>query len=166
MSVAISAGLSDFDGGFSPDSPGGDRRPGVESLQDGDYNFEILSSTLELLAEKPVLRLGLQTGNRTIDHLFWIDSQTRANIVGAFLVGLGVPAHQWKKFSVELPKAVPTLRGLKFVGTKKTTDSKDGGKQYHNLYVKSLIGRGAGNSRPTPPQPEVYDDADDADIPF
>jgi hypothetical protein len=176
MSVAITAALADFDSGFSTETPGGDRRPGVESLADGDYDFEIRSATLELLADKPVLRLGLQVaegggGVRMLDHLFWIDSQVKANIVGAFLVGLGIPADQWRQFSQELPRVVGTLRGMRFVGTKKTNTSKDGTKDFHNLYVKSVIGGGRGmrnTQRPAPQQPsqQYGPPDDDGDIPF
>lgn len=173
MSVAISAALSDFDAGFSTETPGGDRRPGVEILEDGDYDFEIRSATLEILADKPVLRLGLAMGNAQgmLDHLFWIDSQVKANIVGAFLVGLGIPADQWRQFSQELPRVVGTLRGMRFVGTKKTNQSKDGTKDFHNLYVKSVIGGGRGmrnTQRPAPQQPsqQYGPPDDDGDIPF
>jgi len=177
MSVAISAALSDFDSGFSTEAPGGDRRPGVESLEDGDYDFEIRSATLEMLSGDPVLRLGLQVasgggGVRMLDHLFWINSQVKANIVGAFLVGLGIPADQWEQFSKELPKVVGTLRGMRFVGTKKTNQSKDGTKDFHNLYVKSVIGGGGPQgrraARPAPQQPvqQFGPPDDDYDSPF
>lgn len=167
MSVAITAALSDFDSGFSTETPGGDRRPGVESLEDGDYDFEIRSATLEMLADKPVLRLGLQVGSRLLDHLFWIDSQVKANIVGAFLVGLGIPADEWRQFSQELPKVVGSLRGMRFVGTKKTNQSKDGSKDFHNLYVKSVIGGSRGRAAPRPaPAQQFGPPDDDGDIPF
>lgn len=175
MSVAIKAALASYNGGFSTEAPGGDRRPGVESLADGDYDFEIRSATLEMLSDKPVLRLGLQVaegggGVRMLDHLFWIDSQVKANIVGAFLVGLGIPADQWREFSEELPGAVAILRGITFVGTKKTNQSKDGGKEFHNLYVKSVIGGGGkrNTQRPAPQQPsqQYGPPDDDGEIPF
>lgn len=162
MSVEIAAALADFDSGFSTDAPGGDRRPGVESLADGDYDFEIRAATLELLGGKPVLRLSLQTVDRLIDHLFWIDSQVKANILGSFLVGLGIPADEWQRFSKELPKVVGSLRGIKFVGTKKTSTGKGGDKEFHNLYVKSLIAKGR---KPAPSQQFGPPD-DDGDSPF
>lgn len=172
MSVAISAALSDFDAGFSTEAPGGDRRPGVEILEDGDYDFEIRSATLEMLSGDPVLRLGLAMSNAQgmLDHLFWINSQVKANIVGAFLVGLGIPADQWQQFSKELPGAVASLRGIRFVGTKKTNQSKDGAKDFHNLYVKSVIGGGGrrNTQRPAPQQPvqQFGPPDDDYDSPF
>lgn len=149
--------LEQFDDEFSTEKPEGfNRRPGVDALDGGDYQFKIIDAEIAQIEKTGdlVLRVGLQILSGpsnlggVIERTYWLNDQTAINILGADLVCLGFDADQWhgdRKFSKELPLAVGKLAGVCFKGHKRENNSN--GKVYHNLYVNQRI---AGTTQPMP----------------
>ena len=79
----------------------------------------------------------------TVSRTYFFRTDMSVNMFGADLVLLGLPAQTWtkehgKKFSVEMPKALPTLSGKTFRGSIKESNGKDG-KVYKNLRIGGII---------------------------
>jgi hypothetical protein len=171
------ADLEQFDQSYSPQAG---RRPGLDVLPDGDYDFEILDAKLDTTPKQHVriVRVGLRVTSagssqgQTLEHISFLNNQTAIDILGSTLCTLGFDADQWtvasgRPFSKELPKALPRMRGLRFRGTKKK--NQDG---FHNLYYNARL---AGMPMPAPApqtkqQGEIvdaeYEVTDDSQIPF
>jgi hypothetical protein len=157
--------LNQFDQDFNP-SPG--RRPGLEALADGVYDFEVLSADLARTEKtnELVLRLGLKvlaTG-LVVESTYFFRTQRNVDILGSDLCTLGLDSDQWKAparpFSRELPTALPRLRGVRFRGKKHQAENRqDPTKPYHNLYVNQRLD---GPSAPPP----AYAPAAADDVPF
>lgn len=158
MSAEAVAYLSQFSKEFSPEKKGGNfsNRPKLEAIEDGKYTFTVRSSSLEMAAGKPIWRLGLETGGTVYEYTFWIDSQISANIVGVFLIGLGVPADRWGPgtFHKQIQGAIASVVGARFKGEKKKNN-----KGYAVLYANDYLGKSSGGSEPAP---QAYDDPDEA----
>lgn len=148
--------LATFDQGYAPQSG---RRPGLDTLPDGDYDFSIQDAELtrtqkdkELLL-KLALRVesSLAEMGKVVEKPYFFRTQTSVDILGSDLCTLGFDADRWKpefgrKFSAELPLVVPKLKGMRFRG-KKTSKVEAGGKTYHNLFVNTKL---AGDPMPIP----------------
>jgi hypothetical protein len=154
--------LEAFDQDFAP-TPG--RRPGLESIADGDHDFEITAA--ELTRTEKSLRVD---GSSVVEHAYFFRNQTAVDILGSDLCTLGFDADQWKPparpFSRELPDAIARLVGVRFRGKKKTSSNpKDPSKPYTNLYVNQRLDASA---PPTTYQPDAVQSpaASDDPIPF
>ena len=137
--------LAAFDNDFNP-SVGG-QRPGIETLPDGDYDFEVTSAELTRTekSNELILRVGLRVGGKVVEHAYFFRTQTGVDILGGDLCTLGFDSDQWKPphrpFSRELVAAVPRMVGLRFRGRKVTKpDKKEPTKSHANLYVNQLLG--------------------------
>ena len=167
--------LAAFDRDFSP-QPG--RRAGIESLPDGDHDFEVVGAELTRTEKSNdlILRIGLRVLDlgTTVEHAYFFRTQMNVDILGSDLCTLGFDADLWKAphrpFSRELPQVVSRLTGIQFRGKKETrSNPKDPAKPYANLYVNQRLG--GVSPQPTayaPPAPGFAPGAgDDSDpIPF
>jgi hypothetical protein len=169
--------LSRYDRDYVPQAG---RRPGIDTLADGDYDFLIQGAILDRTEKnrEPILKLELKAapGGNVIEHAYFFRTQDNIDRLGADLCTLGFDADQWtaqngRRFSAELPAAVARLTGLRFRGHK-TTVQKDG-KTFHNLYVNARLAGtpmpgASGPSRPSRPAPQPVAAAPnrDQDIPF
>jgi len=165
--------LKQFDADFKPEPR---NLPGLGSLPDGDYDFEVVSAVLERTEKTKdlILRLGLKvigTGG-LIENAYFFRNQQAVDILGSDLCTLGFDTLDWKPparpFSQELVQAVPKLPGRKFRGKKVTKpNDRDPAKPFHNLYVNSLLSSAPGPGGYSPPAPATAGyGAGDADIPF
>lgn len=150
--------LAWFDQEYKPEAS--KFRPGLETLPDGPYDFEVTDAELKKSARQQmrILELGLKVnGGAVIQHAYFLDTQDQMNRLGADLCVLGIPADKWGKaggvsVAVGLPQAVKQLPGIRFRGSKdhNTTEARDGGqpKTFHNLRV---LCRAGGTPPPAPP---------------
>ena len=137
--------LGVYESNFNP-SAGGGRRPGLETLPDGDHDFEILSAELTRTEKtnEAIFRMELRTGGSVVEHAYFFRTQMSVDILGGDLCALGFDADQWKPphrpLVRELLTAAPKLRGIRFRG-KKVTKPKEGdpNKKYVNLYVNQRL---------------------------
>lgn len=133
--------LDQFDNGFRPSRPG--LRQGIDSLPDGEYTVVI--SRAELTRTKntgaDIIRWSLTVEGDMADgqyeHTTFLSSQQNVNALGSDLMSIGVPCDTWttannKRFSVELPKALGNLAGVR-ISVAKTSSEGQNGKTYHNL---------------------------------
>lgn len=167
MSDEILNEIGRFDGQYHPDAG---IRPGIATLVDGSYEFEIVSVDLTRTAQSmdAILKLGIRaTSGPLVELAYFFKDQRGVNKCGADLSALGFPEFlKSGGFSAKLKGALPKLRGVRFRATKLTEEGKDG-KTYHNLYVS---GRVSANGPAFPPPPVVTQQparpsAED-DIPF
>lgn len=153
--------LDQFDNGFRPQRPG--QRPSVESLPDGEYTVVLEKAELaktkagadlvrwSILVEGDMASVGY-------DHASFLSSQQNVNALGADLMAIGVPCDQWttangRRFSVELPKALAGLRGVRLSISKSSSTSMNG-KTYHN--VRFLGRAGAAINEPSPEPADIF----------
>lgn len=169
--------LGRFDELFNPDTS---RRASIETLPDGDYDFQIVESRFDLTPKEKdlILRVGLKVlgglqAGSVVERAYWLTTEQPINILGTDLCMLGFDADQWKpangrSFKKELKATVEDGRlvGLRFRGQKKT--KVDGAKTYHNLYINARLTNGvpppASVGPPTSDAPTVS--ADDDEVPF
>lgn len=135
--------------------------PNLEALADGVYVFEVVKAELSRTrrTNDPIFRLLLRTivgpsVGLTVEHVHFFSSQDNIDRLGADLAAMGFDARTWnpahgKRFSIELTKAMPKMPGIRFQGQKKTNASRDGNKQYHNLYITTCV-RGPGEVSSVP----------------
>lgn len=140
--------FEDFDDFFSPSEP--KKFLNINDLPVGDYEFGIVKAepaVLQKTGEKIVdFQLKVAKGpmqGSTVNRTYFFRSDMAVNMFGADLVLLGLPAQTWtkehgKKFSVEMPKALPTLNGKTFRGSIKESQGKDG-KTYKNLRIGGIV---------------------------
>jgi hypothetical protein len=170
--------LKEFDDDFAPAPP---MDGGADDLTDGTYEFEIRGATTKFLESQrysivtlnlSVVSGGKHDGQGVALPYFLKDSDAAARL-GRDLKILGFDTHLWTKangrpLSVELPKALACLKGIRFSG-KKTTTVKQGepqggrpGKTFHNLFINK---RSAVDGLPATFGPSELDAAADADAP-
>lgn len=125
----------------------------LDTLPDGDYDFEILDAAMDrsFRDQALMLRVLLKVLNGPcqdleVEHVYWFKSKRNVEFLGGALCTLGFDADRWtavhrRKFSAELPRAVEKLPGIRFRGTKKT--NKDNGTSFHNLYINARLGNTA-----------------------
>jgi hypothetical protein len=145
--MADSFGLDQFDTGYAPENKPGE----LEEIPDGEYTFEIKTAKLEVTpnAGLTILRLELQVLGGPLDgtiakHTKFLTSQEQVNYLGTDLAKLGFDSDTWnpthkKKFSVELPKAVEHMPGIRFIASKSSREGKDK-KKFTNLLIKEKVG--------------------------
>lgn len=173
--------ISRFDQDYIPDKGQG---PGLDSVPDDTYELSITGVELTRTTEKriPILRLLLQVtaGSRkglAFEHVYFFDKQTKIDRLGGDLLTLGFDADRWtprynRRFSVELTKAVATMKGLRFLARKVSRKDTDN-KLWHNLNLLTRLGSSpAAPSLPPAAPPAVPASSapplppDDEDIPF
>lgn len=141
--------LAAYDDAFNPQSVPS-RPPGLEALPGGSYDFEIEAAefTRTLYSKELILRwlLRVLSGERAglrVEHAYFFRRQQQVDVLGAHLCTLGFDADKWKpqagrRFSDELPKAVPKMPGIRFHARKETESGSDG-KTYHVLYLNARL---------------------------
>src|SRR5262245_15623629 len=104
------------------DNLGGEYQPrrgfalGIDTLPNGDYDFEIESAALDKINVDRVVRINLKTNlGKTVEWLHWLNKQEGVNRLGADLCVLGFDADKWgtaqgRPLSAEIPKAVQKLK--------------------------------------------------------
>ena len=140
--------LTAFDQEYAPQAG---RRPGIDTLPNGEYDFLILEAELSRTQKdrELILKLFLRVESslteqgKVVERAYFFRTQTSIDILGSDLCTLGFDADRWtpefgRKFSQELPAAMAKLEGIKFRG-KKTTKVKPGGETYHNLFVNARL---------------------------
>lgn len=159
------ADFSGWDGHGDKGKPTKGFGSGLENMEDGDYCFQIeRASAREVKSgseKKMILGLKLKPLSKLekegeewvsasdegavfpeIKHDIWVGSQEEFDRLLGTLQTLGFDSANWKSangrpFSQEFPKCCRHLRGMWFVGHKKTNES--GGKTYHNLYINERL---------------------------
>ena len=140
---------------------------GVDSLDDGNYDFEILRAEFDRTPEQRslVVRATLKilsgpteknaAAGLVLERLWFLDKLTNAERFAGDLKSLGFDVDQWKPparpFSQEVARAVPRLQGLRFRARKSTR--RDGEKVYHNLNLVGAVKNGGPGSPPSAPPP-------------
>lgn len=160
------AWMQGIDDDFTP----GTMTAKVESLVDGEYEFEVGKAQKKIIEAKnmliiememEVLTPGKHQGQK-IQHSIFItdlDSLKRATndlMKLGFDCGLWTPANG-RPVSKEILKVHKALKGMRFKAKKATKDNK-----YHNLYIKSRM---LPDGKPEVIGPEQLD-AFDPDEPF
>lgn len=138
--------LEQFDDAFTPKQG---ITSGIEAISDGAYDFTILNAALTTTKTSQTLILRMEIKCESLgvvaEKPYFLTSQEQIDRLGGDLATLGFPVGTWnaangKKFSVEMSKAIGQLPGLRFKGTKKTSENKkDATKPYHNLYINSPL---------------------------
>lgn len=127
--------FSSFDDDFDPQPA---IRPGIDTLPDGSYVFEVLDAELTRARNgDSICQLGLQVvGGGVVQQTYWLNKQSAVNRMGYDfgVLGLTVAA----PLSETIPAAVAKLPGIKFRGTK--TSRTYEGKLYHDLNVSARVG--------------------------
>lgn len=162
--------LAEFDGGYDPTANA--FSPGLETLEDGEYDFTITEAVLKESKHQglPIFELHLrvpQTGAILV-HGIVLNNQVGVNILGAGLYSLGFDElAKGKPFSAGLKSVIPKLREVSFRG-KKEENADALGRVHANLRFLARI-----DSMPVPfaltaltPTPAAHKKALDSSIPF
>lgn len=146
-------GYDDLDQFGNEANPEAAFRPTLETLANGEYDFEIVDAVLTHVNQKRVCRVGLKilSLNRVVEHTYWIGTLHGMNGFLAELKTLQFDAHRWGSregqipLSTVLPEVMTKLPGLK-IHAVKTSNTGSDGKVYPRL---SITGRLSG--APMPP---------------
>jgi hypothetical protein len=143
--------VDDLIDGFAQEfDPTSNRKLNLESLSDGEYTLQVIDATLDRVQSTgaAVLRWtlkvmdGASCQGAMVEKVNFFSSQAGVNALGADLSMLGVDCKSWKANGIPLGRgivdALPTLRGVVFVGRKRTSVNQSSGKTYHNLNVLSV----------------------------
>lgn len=125
-------------------------RPGLETLANGEYDFEFTEAKLDRINDDLVMRTGLKVnGARVIERVWWLNTQDALNRFGADMLALGFDADRWgpannRPLSREVPKVVARLPGVRFRGTKASRPKLDFAKQptgehWHDLHISGRV---------------------------
>jgi hypothetical protein len=133
-------------------------RPGLDTVNPGDYDFEIVDAKMDRIKNMPVIRVGLRllnAGGRQVEQVYWLNAQAGVNAFLADMAALSFPAAKWGngqgqvQLSVAIPELMPKLVGVKFRAMKATEQGSDTSKKpFHKLYIN---GRISGTPMPTLP---------------
>jgi len=129
----------------------------IDSLPDGAHDCEIDEANLiKTQTGVRLLKLNLKVNGGTgVEWTHWLNDQRSINALCADLVVLNFDADKWgeatnRPLSVEVPKVIPKLKGLKFRGLKTTDKGKENtpnaGKVWHKFRVLCRL-----DGRPMPP---------------
>lgn len=154
--------LEQFDGNFRPQRPG--LRQGIDSLPDGEYTVvvERVDLTKTKNSGADIIRWNLivegDMADGRYEHASFLSNQQNVNALGSDLMAIGVPCDQWtatngKKFSVELPKALGALVGVRISVTKTSSTNSQSGKTYHNL---RFLGRAGASVNDVSPELDIF----------
>lgn len=150
MSDEILSEISRYDADYRPDAG---IRPKVDTLPDGDYDFEILDAILGRTqnSNDAILKVGLKVqGGTVVEKAYFFGDQAAINRLGADLMALGFREFERpQSFSAALKAALPKLKGVRFRARKMTDTSSSNGKTYHNLYIAGRL-PAAGAASPPP----------------
>ena len=130
--------LGEFDGEFSPQPA---IRPGLDTLPDGSYEFEVLDAELTRAQNGDrICNLGLRANkSAVVQHTYWLNKQTNINRMGydfgVLGLEIGAPLNE------TIPAAVAQLAGIKFKGVKTSRTYQS--KLYHDLHISSRVGGAA-----------------------
>lgn len=156
-------------------------RGGLEGLPDGEYTFEVLAAELKkpndkttVFARKLVVLGGEFDGSEVTADVFLKSSgelrDINVDLTKKELRILGFDCDDWtpekgRPFGKELVRACAAMKGLRFVGTKKSNEGGSGEKKktYHNLYVERRAG---GDGKPDRFGPAEIEQAVKQDVPF
>jgi len=156
----------------------------LEDIPNASYQFEIDKAHFGATEKSgdPIVRLAIRIisegnmKNCAIDHSYLIGNPVPMSIFKTDLTTLGINIDVLKgKFSTMIQPTLDRLIGLRFTGTKVSSDRKDGKPgQYHNLRIIALAGAPTPNGNGKPPQqngnalqPQGTNTAQDDDtIPF
>jgi hypothetical protein len=145
--------LEEFDDDFKPAEV--NQKPGVGDLADGNYEIEIENAELVNTPQtgELILRWSLKVFDGPRNYIgfrfetaSFFRTQSNVDFLGKDLGTLGFPTDKWNRqhgtsFSKELAKAVPQLRGIRYLAKKVATkDKQDAAKVYHNLYINKRVG--------------------------
>ena len=143
--------VDDLINGFSEEfDPTSNRKLNLESLSDGEYTLQVIDANLDRVQSTgaAVLRWilkvidGASCQGAMVEKVNFFSSQAGVNALGADLSMLGVNCKEWKAKGIPLGRgiveALPSLRGVVFVGRKRTSVNQTSGKTYHNLNVLSV----------------------------
>lgn len=129
--------ISRFDANYKPEMP---FAPSLETLPDGEYDFEVVAATLDRTknTNELILRLSIRAlAGGVVEWPHFFKTQDSVNRAGANLVAIGADCWGKRPFSQELEDAIPKLPGVRFRANKKT--DKGG---YHNLFVVNRLSAG------------------------
>jgi len=153
--------LAWFDQEYKPEASS--FRPGLDTLPDGSYDFEITDAELKRSPKQGIriLELGLKVnGGAVVQHSYFLDTIEKVNRMGADLCVLGIPADKWGQaggVSIKdgLPAAVKQLPGIRFRGSKDhNTPPAIPGKEARTFHNLRILCRTANTPMPaTPPKP-------------
>ena len=125
-------------GGYEEDfAPQPAIRPGIDTLPNGSYDFEILDAELTRAQNNDrICNLGLKAGGAVVQHTYWLNKQMNVNRMGYDFGVLGFTVEP--PLNETIPAAVRSLPGVKFRGVKSSREYQ--GKTYHDLHVSVRIG--------------------------
>lgn len=147
----------------------------AENLADGEYEFLVKKAAMKTPPGKAmvILEMGLEVlsagkhmGQEIQHSLFITDKDSRDRVLKD-LATLGFDTPEWtaaggRPISGELPKVPKVLKGMRFFA-KKVTNKREGGKEYHNVYINRR--NDAADGRPPRVGAEHLNDRD-PDDPF
>ena len=149
---------------FTPQA--GTNYNGLESIADGDYDCTILTAKFDTTKNgMKILKLEVRFDalGKVAEKPYFFENADNVNRWGGDMATLGFPAGEWGKkvpLSQAFPLAIAGLPGKRFKGSKKASQSKDGQKTYHNLYVNAPL-----SANGSAVAPVAYSSpADEADI--
>ena len=127
--------FSSFDDDFAPQPA---IRPGLDTLSDGAYDFEILDAELTRAKNgDSICTLGLKASTgQVVQQTYWLNRQANVNRMGYDFGVLGYPVAA--PLNESIPAAVAQLPGTKFRGIKSSRTYE--GKLYHDLAVSTRLG--------------------------
>lgn len=173
MSTAFDT--DDLDSGFAK-TKGTGVGGGLAKLPDGEYTFEIDSAELArpndktAIFRRKLIVLGGEYDGTDVPGDIFLKHNGDAKEMGLDQLKkelrlLGFDVDDWRppdrSLGKELPKACAAMKGIRFVGKKKTNESN--GKTYHNLYVENRV---EGDGKPAKFGPDELNKAAKEDIPF
>ena len=159
--AALAEEIGRFDDVYTPAQP---RRPGLDSLPDGDYELEIGSAefTRTDKTREAILRMMLRVCagphlGQVVEHVYFFQTAESVGRIGADLISLGLPADRWTaqhgvKFSEQLIAHLHALRGMRFRG-KKTSYEKVKGGTGHGLWISARLPAKGTPITPPPARP-------------
>ncbi len=154
-------------------------KAGIDTMPNGDYECLITAAALDQTTSGLIVRISLQTTtDGMVEWTCWLNKQGGINGFAADLKTLGFDSHKWgrqRPLSVEIPKAVGQLQGIRLRGRKSSRQVKSmtpGGESttYHDFRVLSRIGGQAAPSNrvntPAPAGAPAHGGIPEGDIPF
>ncbi len=137
-------------GDYKPEASG--FLPGPEAVEDGVYDFEIMSVSLKktIKEKKNIVEMVLRVlsgprGGIVLQRASHLTTVENMNRLAGDLITLGLDADKWnsngKNWSVNLAENAPKLVGRRFVGKKvfRSGDKLKGIPDYHNIYINAVI---------------------------
>ncbi len=104
-------------------------RAGIDTLPNGSHDCTIIAAAMERVTGGDlIVRISLQTTTAgQVEWTHWLNRQGGVNGLCADLKALGFDSDKWgrqRPLSVEIPKAVAQLQGIRFRGRKTSREGK------------------------------------------